>query len=886
MITAKAADKAGNNTESEQVSFTVDGLPGKPSEITCNLSNSDVMVIGEPLQISGNILPEPGTSVSGVNIALTSPGGELLNIPVLANIKGEFFYELPCGVILEEGKWIIQASWSGNRNFKEAESKAQILEVSKAESDIRLDVTSESIKVGEKVTISGKFLPRPYCNGGIQDISISFILTSPDGAESTFSSDTDEKGHFKSENFSGFNSLGRWKIKAEFKGNNAYNLSESQLLEVNVRETAGYAIIVQGKISSDEGVKAHQKTADFVYKTLKDRYLLDEDIKYFNYDENPSENMEIDGIPSKEGIKKAITQWAKDKMNKKPANLYIIMLDHGFNDKFFIDPETVTAKELKEWLDTLQDSLTGDASEQEIGIILGFCRSGSFIDDLSGENRVIVTSAAENESSYKGALDQDNIREGEFFISELFKAVSYGKSLKKSFQEAAVLTEKFTYSEIADDTEPPYYDKALQHPLLDDNRDGKGSNDLSDPGGDGKFSKDIIIGISLLTANNPGDARIIDAGAEPEILESGENSLTLWAKADDTDRVTTVWCEIKPPGYRLDDFSGTEQPEMNLIKIVYKYYDTKSDIYIWKISDDDQNEPIFSTPGMYQIFFFAKDFRSGNVSPLTEIRVYKAISDNHPPDAFSLSSPEYGATVSPFYFKEEDIYMQELRWEGTADPDGDNFSYTLFVSKSSTFDDVKTMKIQGIKTSKYTVKFPVDWVDNDIIYWKVQAIDEFGAIQESDNEWKFRALNDSPSTGMIEFHIIDILTKKYIDGRITVWSMEPNTVFSEKDTTDGKCEIIKDVSPDSYDCKAETIGYASKTESVKFPEGEIFLYYFYLYPGDINGDYQIDLKDVVLSLQMITGSREKINYSTDVNKDGKLCLAEVIYMIQYIALLR
>ena len=105
-----------------------------------------------------------------------------------------------------------------------------------------------------------------------------------------------------------------------------------------------------------------------------------DDIYYLNYDASQAA---VDDIPSRSSLEHAIVQWARDRMTARPANLYIILVDHGTADQFHVFPETVTANELGDWLDELQDNLNGQAADQEILVLLGFCRSGSFIDELS-----------------------------------------------------------------------------------------------------------------------------------------------------------------------------------------------------------------------------------------------------------------------------------------------------------------------------------------------------------------------------------------------------------------------------------------------------------------------------------------------------------------------
>ena len=50
----------------------------------------------------------------------------------------------------------------------------------------------------------------------------------------------------------------------------------------------------------------------------------------------------VDAEPTKTGIEYAITTWAQDRMNGSPAPLYVIFVDHGNHDTFYIYPDTIT----------------------------------------------------------------------------------------------------------------------------------------------------------------------------------------------------------------------------------------------------------------------------------------------------------------------------------------------------------------------------------------------------------------------------------------------------------------------------------------------------------------------------------------------------------------
>ena len=88
-----------------------------------------------------------------------------------------------------------------------------------------------------------------------------------------------------------------------------------------------------------------------------------------------------------------------------PAPLYCVLVNHGDRDpeQFHlyapgIDPnETVLSPmELNTMVDNLELSLIADdlASQEPLTFVLGMCFSGGFIDELSGDGRIIISAAA------------------------------------------------------------------------------------------------------------------------------------------------------------------------------------------------------------------------------------------------------------------------------------------------------------------------------------------------------------------------------------------------------------------------------------------------------------------------------------------------------------
>ncbi|MCP4625526.1 MAG: hypothetical protein GY850_18725, partial [bacterium] len=774
------------------VVLTIEAIP---SEISCKLSQSSI-VLGEPLEVTGQITPQPNQSGAFVDIALIAPDASEIHRSVVANALGEYGYTVACDDINQAGTWTVHTSWSGDEGLYPATSGDLSLEVIEAESRLTINSTSQALKINVPVDISGKFTPLPDCGGDLTGISIDLNISSPDGVSKKETVITNDRwGHYALQNYTGFDELGDWTVQAVFDGigNDAYASSESEVLDIKVVESAGYAIVVQGKISSNEGLGSHNKSADFVYHQLIARGLLEEDIMYFNYAGVGQPG--VDGIPEKPAIQDAVTQWAKDKLNVLPANLYLVFIDHGFDNVFYIHPDTISAQELKNWLDTMQGGVNTKAATQEKIIILGFCRSGSFIDELSDAHRVIIASAAANESSYKGPLDADGIREGEYFINEYFKSAALGKSVKQSFQEAVALTENFTASDSANSINGPYFDNALQHPLLDDNGDTVGSNDVSDPIGDGLISEDLFIGVNTLTTNDPEDIAITQISGTV-FLNENQSTTNLWAQVDNNSRLDTLWIEIKPTGFVPSNQGGSEQIEMDLNKAVFDSYNSTLDRYEW-ISQDG-----FSDPGTYQVFYFAKDNISANVSPLRQTTVYKAKFGNLPPNSFSLLLPEDGAT---------DLTSLILDWQDTTDPEGDTFTYTVLLSKGEdTFNN--PIRKEGLLYST-TLITPDDGLEDlSTYYWKVHAIDAYGATRESDVR-VFHTNNTNPVAGWIHGHVADVATAQPITGAEVI-------IGGSSLTTSAGGYYLGILAPGTYTAQATASGYNQLIyDQVVVPEG-------------------------------------------------------------------
>jgi hypothetical protein len=305
------------------------------------------------------------------------------------------------------------------------------------------------------------------------------------------------------------------------------------------------------------------------------------------------------------------------------------MVDHGNPESFFLGNEIITPTDLNTWLTNLESGLKSTAIVEPRVVVIGACYSGSFIPKLSKAGRTIITSSAAKEVSYKGLKEKDGIRSGEFFIEEFTQQLWRGLSLQEAFTKATATTETFTRSGLlAANTANPYLDDAMQHPLLDDNGDGKGSNVLVE---DGQMAKSIFLGAGVDLASNDENIQAdILTVTPPQYLSADESTVLLFLTANDQRKVDPAQIAIRPPSKLLHAQDGTEQVDIDIENQFLKYnHDTKR---------FEINYAGFTESGMYEIFYTVRDSKTKQISLVQRSVVYKNKPGNSPPGKFNLKA--------------------------------------------------------------------------------------------------------------------------------------------------------------------------------------------------------------------------------------------------------
>jgi hypothetical protein len=637
-----------------------------------------------------------------------------------------------------------------------------------------------------------------------------------------------------------------------------------------VNNFSGYAIIAVGSVADQEGLKSHTLTANNIVKQLKYRNFWPEHIKYLNpyAEKQPGEtDFEAHGETYLDAFENVITRWAPAQIQKLSGPLYIILIDHGSPNIFHLTgTQSLNATQLNHYLQILDDI----ENKSEIIIILGTCYSGSFMDDIAAKGRVVITSAAENEPSYRGPhMSLGGVRDGGFFITNLFNELASGRNLMDSFNTAVLRTEAFTFSAF-NTIKAPFYDFALQHPLLDDN--GKDGHNFLPFNGDGAIAKTIIMG-----HNDMASVSIKSINMEPEKLNHDENELTIEAYVNDSNKVDRVWIEVRKPDMIIQDMSLKDMSDYIGLQQSIESKEFEMTIHSNNTYTVECDE--FDIPGKYMIFFYVKD-KEGFTSGYKEAVIYKSKENNQSPLPFSLISP---MNIENDY-NETEFSDVILVWEKARDLENDQITYAITLST-----DTDTYVQEDIFHTICFVSLPKSW-DKKEVQWKVQAIDTFGNISETPT-WKFKIDNKIDDHNdiwgaIVYFQVHDIDTKKPIpNAQIKMTSSEINQDYVMNQNGLSINRFMKSgmvnlaISADNYS--------PIHNETIEIIHGEMQSFNFSLdfksIPGDINRNGKRDIGDAIQCLQVLSGLDEQFYYDSSVLIGEMPGLGDGIFILQQLS---
>lgn len=682
-----------------------------------------------------------------------------------------------------------------------------------------------------------------------------------------------------------FNERGTWSLQASYAGALQYASTNSSAEALLVGTSAGYAVLIQGKAPSSEGLATHNKTLNRVYDTLKRRNFADQNIFYFNYDLN--QDVDGDGfndnsilnnggidfdmnVVGKLGVQQVIESLSVA-LNNNPAPLYLVMVDHGniggSGSEFLIDNVvdgnvSITPTELDSWLDTMESNLSPEAAEEVRIVINGSCYAGGFIDALTGVNgvaattvataahptldplveRVIITSAAADEVSYKGPLEADGIRVGEYFMEELFDQLDRGENLRDAFVVATDRTEIFTRSSDTASINGQFLDTAVQHPLICDNNDGVGSNTIEDAitdnSVDGNLAKNLFLGTSAQSSTNSlVEPAVVIRTTETVFLPAGttdpaDNTVSIVLEANDNSEVSVAFVEIRSPATNLmgGNLSGsgvTEQLEADALTRLALDAPATS---ICAANEFCRDVSTFTVPGKYEIYYYVEDQQTGALSPAVRSLVYKQdagnISSAPTFDLLSPGSDTPGSTIT----ESATIF----RWESNTnvlnnrrvDADNDLVTYTLTLCEDALltvncrkYEEITTpfKAVMGLVSSRYVLGVSVDVT----YYWQVTAIDNFGASTASTSVFSFEVDDVNNLVGVVQGLVLSAANGARLQGHAVLRAdnatSNPLYINAVTDNVTGAYELLT-LSSAGVPVEATVPGFQLTATNVFIPE--------------------------------------------------------------------
>ena len=659
---------------------------------------------------------------------------------------------------------------------------------------------------------------------------------------------------------------------------------------VYTKNFSGYAILAVGAVTDQEGIDPHTLTADNIYKHLINRHFgIEHDltdpldhIKYFNPHRNTHtgvDNFESDDsgqpISYKLSLENAIQQWAFNNISSLSGPLYIILINHGAQDTFYLsdNSEIVTPSELHKWIGNLESNLrkTNNIEINDIVIVVGTCYSGSFINELSGSGRIVITSSTEDEPSYRGPKEPGRVREGAFFVSNLFNELAQNKSLAESFITSVQRTEDLTSRDSMKNT-APFFDLAEQHPLLDDNGDKKGSNNILTEK-DGNKAEKIYLGF---TGPSGKPVRILEIEHVPQqYLTAYQNTVSFKATVSNYDQNNVMWIEIRKPGDHLPSTVDEFRQKVIDLEEVYMTYNG--------INQFDLDYQKFNDPGKYTIYFYVKDSEN-IISGFDETYVYKNKLNNNPPEPIQLISPINLDAPENQHSEETEFTNCIFQWKDVIDPDKDKITYTLSISKNTAFEASTTINKKQLIETITLVKLPDSWDASDI-YWKVTAIDNYGAWSES-SIWRFHTNNIESKDSVVFMNVYDHQNKRPIP-RASVKlkpTFDQRIIFIEMNQ---QGHYIKRINPGAYEVEVSADHYNSTKQIIIINDLETSLSFALqsrIQTGDINRNGNYDLGDAIQCLQILSGL-DSLSYYFDPSAltGDRLEVQDAIFIMQVLS---
>jgi hypothetical protein len=250
-----------------------------------------------------------------------------------------------------------------------------------------------------------------------------------------------------------------------------------------------HVLVIVGLGGDHENAERFHRWASVIVDAAKDRYGLPPGSIVYLGEDPARDKARISGRSTRETIKEAVAQLASQ---ARPGDrVLIVLIGHGASAtgeaRFNLPGPDLSAADFAR--------LAGRFAAQQVVFVNTASASGGFVAELSGKDRTVITATRTDG-------ERNQTRYGEFFAEALSTAeADLDKDGRVSMLEAFTWARRRVVESYERDGQ-----LLTEHAVLDDNGDGKGTDEPGQPGGDGTVARSLFLSAGANQAASGADA--------------------------------------------------------------------------------------------------------------------------------------------------------------------------------------------------------------------------------------------------------------------------------------------------------------------------------------------------------------------------------------------
>ena len=271
-----------------------------------------------------------------------------------------------------------------------------------------------------------------------------------------------------------------------------------------------HVLVIVGLGGDHENAERFHRWASAIVDAARDRYALPPASVVYLGEDPSRDTARISGRSTREAVDAAVTRLAGQ---ARPGDrVFVVLIGHGASAtgeaRFNLPGPDLAAADFAR--------LAGRFGAQQVVFVNTASASGGFVAALSGKDRTVITATRTDG-------ERNQTRFGEFFAEALAADdADMDKDGRVSMLEAFTWARRRVAESYERDGQ-----LLTEHAVLDDNGDGKGSDEPGQPGGDGAVARTLFLSAG-------GSQPVPGADADPEIRALAEKRQAL------EDRITAL----------------------------------------------------------------------------------------------------------------------------------------------------------------------------------------------------------------------------------------------------------------------------------------------------------------------------------------------------------